>query len=298
MICFMQRFMQCSMQRIAILGIAGVFLTVMIAGAIDCAALVCKEVAFRPRAEVPSGDLRLADLLAPGACPLLRAEAAKIRFGAAPRAGAVRVLDGNTIRGVMRELRNEVAAPEEAHWRIPERVEIRLAGARQACAKIAQFIESLETFAPAGLEGSNWRDALNCAAAHEIPESSSLELARTSWNASLQRWEFALRCTRTNECVPFTVWANVKPPAEEVLRNSASYSQTLEHRRASAGIAGLIRPGETATLTWDHAGIRLVLPVTCLDAGQVGQSIRVRVRNGNRTLRAQVVDARNVRVGL
>jgi flagella basal body P-ring formation protein FlgA len=41
-----------------------------------------------------------------------------------------------------------------------------------------------------------------------------------------------------------------------------------------------------------------VLPVTCLDGGGMGQSIRVRVRNSDRMLRAQVAGAGRVRVGL
>jgi flagella basal body P-ring formation protein FlgA len=67
---------------------------------------------------------------------------------------------------------------------------------------------------------------------------------------------------------------------------------------AAAEEEAAVKRGQTATLTWDEAGIRVVLPVICLEAGRIGQSVLVRLENGTRTLRAEVVGTRAVRASL
>jgi flagella basal body P-ring formation protein FlgA len=67
---------------------------------------------------------------------------------------------------------------------------------------------------------------------------------------------------------------------------------------AGTGTGQLIKPGQTATLTWEQSGIRVVLPVTCLDGGGLGQLVRIRFKNGAQTLRAEVVGAGSLRAGL
>jgi hypothetical protein len=229
----------------------------------------------------------------------LQIEAAKIRLGVAPKRGTPRVFSANAIRGLVEGLGSGAALPgepREMQWQIPERVEIQRAGGTKSCAEIAQWIDHQDGSASRAGEGASLRDVLECAAAHDIPEKSSLLLVRTTWNAGLHRWEFALRCGQPEECVPFLVWAKTKSASPQSVQNS---KQGLSEKpRAAAGGPGLIRPGESATLVWDQGGIRVVLPVTCLDGGGMGQSIRVRVRNSDRMLRAQVAGAGRVRVGL
>jgi flagella basal body P-ring formation protein FlgA len=65
---------------------------------------------------------------------------------------------------------------------------------------------------------------------------------------------------------------------------------------ASRGPA--VQRGQTAMLTWEQGGIRVVLPVTCLEAGAAGQFVLVRFQNAPRTVRAEVVGAGEVRVSL
>jgi flagella basal body P-ring formation protein FlgA len=60
----------------------------------------------------------------------------------------------------------------------------------------------------------------------------------------------------------------------------------------------LVRPGQTATLIWDKGGIRVILPVTCLEAGARGQVVRVRLKNVVRTLRAEVMEDGTLQVRL
>ena len=56
----------------------------------------------------------------------------------------------------------------------------------------------------------------------------------------------------------------------------------------ASGTGWLVKPGQTATLTWEQAGIRAVLAVTCLDAGRLGQVVRVRFKNAARIMWAKV----------
>jgi hypothetical protein len=99
-----------------------------------------------------------------------------------------------------------------------------------------------------------------------------------------------LRCMQREDCIPFLVWAHADrtPPAAE----------SDPPKAAGAAVESLVKSGQTATLTWDEAGIRVVLPVTCLEAGGLGQLVRVQFRNGARILRAEVVGSGALRATL
>jgi hypothetical protein len=291
------------MKRVAILLAVGALIGV---GTVACHAQSCGGEVFQSRVTVQPGPLTLADLLAPAACPLLREPAEKIKLGAAPQAGAVRILRRNQ----MRTLLDELAAGAEnlagvLNRQVPERMEIRLAGEMKSCADIAGMIardsSAAAKMAAAPLNPASRDDAsappgqLDCSSLHEVPRKAQLELLHTAWNAGLHRWEFVVRCHRAEECVPFLVSTEGQPlrepPAEGAIKDYRSEASRPE-------AAERIRVGEGATLVWEQSGLRVILPVVCLEAGEVGQSIRVRVRNGNRTLRAQVVGAGRVRVAL
>ena len=64
------------------------------------------------------------------------------------------------------------------------------------------------------------------------------------------------------------------------------------------GNALLVKPGQTVSLSWEQGGIRVILPVTCLEAGGLGQLVRVRLKNVARTLRAEVMSDGTVQVRL
>jgi hypothetical protein len=156
----------------------------------------------------------------------------------------------------------------------------------------------------ANLDG-RWREDLDCAGARGIPEKASLEVTKSGWNMALERWEFALRCARPGDCIPFMVWV----PGAKAASAMASQSEARRRARASGkfssgledganGKQGLVKAGQTATLTWDERGIRVVLPVTCLDGGGLGQFVRVRLQNAPRILRAEVVGSGTLRANL
>jgi Chaperone for flagella basal body P-ring formation len=256
----------------------------------------CRALPLRESVEVGPGVLSLADLLPAGAagggCPELYRAAARVSLGAAPRAGSERVLDGREIRGRLEQIENSAASGREGwSWlaQTPERIVVRLAGARKSCAEVADFLAQAQARQGLTANDAEWRGELNCGGAGSVPQSAPIELTKTAWNPLLQRWEFALRCLRAGQCVPFLVWAR---GANGEASLPAIAPGAAPDREAA------VKRGQRATLTWDESGIRIVLPVTCLEAGAVGQSIRVRLDNGRTTLRAEVAGAGALRVSL
>lgn len=171
----------------------------------------------------------------------------------------------------------------------PERIEVRL-GSNKTCAEIARFVASA-----ASTNGAEVReDSLVCAAAQGIPEDSSLELWKSGWNQRLGRQEFALRCRRPKDCVPFLVWTSEPLTPAKVLRTSPKSVGTAADVENS--VMWVVRSGQTAILVWEQAGIRVTVPVVCLESGRAGQWVVVRFQNSSGQLRAEVVSAGRVRV--
>lgn len=307
---------------------ATITITIMILITVGCAGsslpchgeTACQKLVVRSQVEAAAGELSLADLLAPGTCPRWYREAAQVSLGAVPRAGGVRVLEGEEIRRLIGGIRdggwNTSAENQEI---MPQRIVVRQARAVKSCAEIARVIsaaepalgepalrEALADPAPAesssgrefkdkGKDGDRDKD-LDCSAARNVPEDSSLELLQAKWNAGLQRREFALRCGRPEDCIPFLVWVRADTSAGG---RADFFSRTSDGAKSGGKEAApLIKAGQTVMLTWDEAGIRVVLPVTSLQAGGLGQRVRVRFKNAPRTLQAEIVGAGMVRASL
>lgn len=283
------------MKWFAMVLMTGVFAAV----ALPCGAqLACPEVAVEAKVEAWTGTLTLADLLERDTCLQLWEAAAHVALGAAPRVGSTRVLDGDQVRRLLEGLEGEGSIRgKTVGVKVPERIVVQRAGATKSCAEIARFVAGVAP--PQDLAGapSRWQQDLDCAGARGIAVAAGLELTRNSWNAALQRREFALRCVRPEDCVPFLVWVHEEKTSSAPVANSG----TSRHFAPSLGanVAGhLVKPGQTAMLTWDESGIRVVLPVTCLDAGALGQFVRVQFKNTARILRAEVVGDGSLRASL
>jgi len=273
----------------------------------------CAAPAVLSRIAARAGGLTLADLLSPEACPQWLALAREVSLGAVPRTGSERVFDGTRVRHLLDAVRDRVEEltneenkavlndDREKHdkekddkykdhdRRIPERIVVRNREAVKSCAEIAGFVASGAA-----------AERLDCAAAGGVPEASSLELLKAGWNPRLARREYQLRCSKPEDCVPFLVWSvadNAVPGA-----NGAGTRGTFVRPRLQNAVvsqpAPLIRRGQTAMLTWEGAGIRVVAPVTCLESGGLGQFVRVRFQNASQTLRAEVTGAGNLRATL
>jgi len=183
-----------------------------------------------------------------------------------------------------------LAAP--LHAQVPRRVAGMHADATKSCAEIERFVS-------AAAKKSDTLSGLgdfHCAGAHAVPAGAQLELTKTAWNGALRRWEFALRCASPEDCVPFLVWAG--GDRNSSVAGASASSQSIWANAAANPGPQLVKAGQTATLTWDAGGIRIVAPVTCLDAGTLGQKVRIRFKNAVAILRAQVVGAGELQAGL
>ena len=269
------------------------------AASLPCAAgSNCAPVEVQAEVQVHAGELTLADLLAPNTCPLLRERAAQVSLGSAPRAGSVRGFDGQQIRRLLDRLEDGASGFTAGDDRIPERITVRRAGTTKSCAEIARLIATASSAQNTAAGASASKDGLDCTAAHGITEESALELASISWNASMQRWEYALRCARPENCVPFLVWTRARKTGAMPVQSFTGQRAETATPAGETGVVRLVKRGQTATLTWDQGGIRIVLPVTCLEAGGYGQFVLVRLPNASRTLRAEVTGAGELRASL
>ncbi len=290
------------MKRLSIALISGVFATALVQCSAEAA---CTQVTVLSRVAAARAELTLADLLTQGGCTLLHQEAAQVSLGAAPRAGSVRVLDGRQIRRLVEKLAGDGSRKEAVAMQVPERIVVQQAVAMKSCSEIARFVASTSASQGIGRIPRRWQDNLDCAAAQAIPEHATLELAKATWNAALQRWEFGMRCNRAEDCVPFLVWTSERntsaagtakaQPGNSDPRLSPDQLSTLFPPQESER---LVKAGQTATLSWDQGGIRIVLPVTCLDGGGLGQFVRVRFKNTARILRAEVLSDGTLRATL
>jgi hypothetical protein len=290
-------------------------ITMLMGGALAATSLrssageACSQVTVEASVEAGPGELTLADLLSPGACPQLREAAVEVTLGAAPLPGSVRVLDGREVRRRIEKLeaglpgslmRGMMRTEKTDAMAIPERIVVKRRGATKSCAEIARFVAGAAAAEDLLNAPSSWREYLDCAGARGVPGDASLELTNTTWSAPFERREFALRCARPRDCVPFLVWVS-EPKASTGGTSQRFHASGNSSSRVPTGASGperLVEPGQTASLTWDQAGIRVVLPVTCLDAGGLGQLVRVRLQNAARILRAEVVGQGILRASL
>jgi hypothetical protein len=245
----------------------------------------CRVPQLRESVEVGPGALSLADLLPPGNCHTLYQAAARVGLGVAPSGGSERVLDGAEIRVRFEQLEAGLTNVAGVIPIVPERIVVQRAQARAPCSEVARFLAGA---APNLSREVGWQNGLHCDAARNVAAGAELSLKGTRWNPLLQRWEFVLQCRRAGECVPFLVWLAAD--------NGGALFSTATARLQSEDAA--VKRGQTAMLTWDQGGIRVVVPVMCLEPGAIGQSIRVRIENAGRTLRAEVVAAGELRVSL
>jgi hypothetical protein len=297
------------MKRLALVWMSGFVLAASFHGE---AQAVCARVTVRASYETATPKITLADLLIADRCLPLQEAAARVSLGATPRLGSVRVLEGSQIRRLLEELGVENRELKKTMvLEVPERTVVRRSEAIRSCAKIAQLLARAAPVGAITSERGLGEEDLQCPAIRGIAAGSALELAKTTWNIRLRRWEFALRCIHPEQCVPFLVWTRGQPwlAARDSAARSAAFGQrslqpeSLQKIQESSkvqanGSERLVKLGQTATLTWEHSGLRIMLLVTCLDAGGMGEFVRVRFKNTPRIMRAVVVGQATLRAQL
>lgn len=271
---------------------------------LSAAQSTCHRGAFQSHVEVREEKITLADLLTRDTCPPLLAAAERVSLGAAPHAGSVRVFTGDQIRRQVEALAVGALREPMAGIPIPERIAVRRGITIMSCAGIARFLADESSLRTVAGETTRSENRMDCAGARGVPADALLELTKSGWNPALQRWEFALRCTRPEQCIPFLVWrsgeanASGRPDGMKSATASASSAGASIGFARGGDIGRLVKPGQTVTLSWDGGGIRIVLPVTCLDGGGAGELVRVRFKNTSRILQAEVLGDGTLRARL
>lgn len=279
----------------------------------------CPAARVLANIEVGASDFSLADLLSPDTCAEILRAASTVHLGKAPLLGSARVFDGGTLRRLLLDLaaNNENHETEHFGLEVPERVTVKRAGPRMSCPQLASALsEAAPTPASSGpvdiaAVHKSWAatvaaQSLDCGPTDRVPRDARLELRKISWNPALLSWEFSLRCIDAKDCVPFlvrTTGPKTSPAAFRIAPQKhtpvapsdraarLSIAPAAEIQPALENVEIVVRPGQPVTLVWEQAGIRMVLPVICLDRGGLGASVRARVKNSRRVLRAQVISA-------
>jgi hypothetical protein len=259
------------------------------------------ECAVQAGVEVNDGEFSLADLLPPDICPGFRHLAARLLLGRSPLPGSTRVFSGEEIRTLIKKslsLGSETTN-EPPRVRVPERITVRRSGARLSCTEILGSItqaSSLET--PAAISAGSLAPDADCGASGRIRQDAPIVVAKRLWNPAQGIWEITARCLQPQDCVPFLLRTRGNPlradspPGATVNKNSAGTKQS-----PLLGTS-MVRPGQSMTLLWDQDGIQVILHVTCLDRGGLGETVRARLQHGDRVLRATVMNAETLRMQL
>lgn len=107
-----------------------------------------------------------------------------------------------------------------------------------------------------------------------------------------ERLSARIECIESDECLPFFVAIRTGQEAEQqIAAISARYSPAGTAPRAAA----VVRSGTTVNLFLDGEHLHIRIPVTCLESGAPGQTIRVQDKSHRLIFTAQVVDGSAVR---
>jgi Chaperone for flagella basal body P-ring formation len=222
----------------------------------------------------------------------------------AAKPGAAHVAEGED----KNEDKDEDGSLQWASLSVPERITVRSRGARASCADLAKRI--LAGIAPGAARSSLAESAANksirpapgagsapdvdCGAADRIPEDAPVEVIRATWDAALKTWDISAGCVHPSDCVPFLVRLRggdqpARPALVRFALRESPAGEPVSHKAASpTGDSPLVRSGDKAILSWDRGGIRLLVPVVCLAAGTLGQTVRARIAGTGRILEATV----------
>ena len=250
-----------------------------------CTAIVLPEV------EVGQAGFFLSDLLDRGSCPQLAAAAARVRLGAAPLAGSVRVLEGREVRALLESLPG-VSHAEGAAIEVPGRIRVRRAGQRASCAEIQEmmFSKSASPMPDATVSESR------CGAGGSILRGTPVEITARRWDAGLASWELRVRCRQPEDCVPFLIRVRSPELPAEIRFSRAQNTDPDKAIETRAGAQMLVHRGQTAALVWDEQGVRVIVPSVSLDGGNAGDTVRARIAGSGRVVRAIVTGAGQLRV--
>lgn len=249
------------------------------------------KVSLRERIEINRESIRLSDLLPPDAPVALIAASNPIEVGPAPLPGSPRVLLAPQLITKLADrpdLLSELVLPAtitvtRKGWPIP------LQSIRSAAASYMQK----RGWPQAGLLA---RADIAWPAVIALAENPAFEVSGAFWDYRQHLLQLRVRCLKRLACASFLVMTQFPGSLVErqiVFTPPATTSphpplQSLEASQPASGNP-LTHAGDPASLILESNGIRISLPVVCLQRGFLRQEIRVRDAAGPRVYRAEVV---------
>jgi Chaperone for flagella basal body P-ring formation len=260
-----------------------------------------RALELQTSAVVNGNVIHLSDLLSDETRPQFRAEAASVKLGHAPQIGDVRVIRRTELKDLLRWypalLASVIIPPEISITRASYPI-----SNNAVKDEIARFVNQ-------GRGNELDLERLNLhlpVQQRSLEQNPVLEVARATWDSRDHDLQFELRCADRTSCRRFLVRASVKTDSFsnlsselESLTSRAPFRSAMSPRnpKRPSGVP-LVQPGKRAMLIMEGGGIRITLPVICLQRGGRSQQVRVRELRGQRIFQAQVVGEKLLRAAL
>lgn len=127
-----------------------------------------------------------------------------------------------------------------------------------------------------------------------VAEQSGLHVAAVHAVPEANLWLLRMECSSRPACLPFEVLLRARGQATANLPDTRTKPGSLDPGVRLA--TPLVRAGQRVELAEEGSGMRLSAPVVCLEAGRMGQRIRVRNVSSGRVVVARVRAAGQVTV--
>ena len=247
-----------------------------------CRDLKGKSLLLRTEVEVRRNIVYLSDLLPGDMSFELAVSARRIQIAHAPQIGSDSSIPRATI------LERLAAFPDLAsRLKVPEQVVVRRHGYEIGADAITLALTSF--FSQQGWDVTLPGNA-RLAAAESVTPHPALEVSGYNWDYRTHQMQFRVRCRNSHECQSFLVGVALprRPrPTGEESRPKAKLDRHMLQRTSLGPV--LAEAGKPATLLVEGDGIRLTLPVLCLDRGRISESVRARDRVHRRQFTAIVI---------
>jgi hypothetical protein len=166
------------------------------------------------------------------------------------------------------------------------RTEAALAARRGACAALVRrllcphkYREQHESGPTTLEEDAGLRRSVperDCGNAGHVPADSPLEITNDVWDPALRSRVLFVRCLRFRDCIPFVLRVQ-ESDCDEHRYVATAIPASPGVKRNTAGSKSVVRAGQHATLVWEQQGLRSTVRVICLERGDLGDKVRVRL---------------------
>ncbi len=260
-----------------------------------------QTVVVAEKVEVPGDELTLAALLPASAPPELLQAARSIDLGRSPLLGSVRALNKKEIEARLKNSPETLRAIPLPAQVIVSRRSFGIAAERLQSA-IRAFLR-IRGWSTADLHGE--RAAQVEGLARTALPDATLEVEGATWDARHNWLQFRIHCVARAACGSFFADAQPSPEMASLWRQRLGGMQKKSPSTSVASVqarptgivakkrpqAALALAGRPATLILQGNGIRITLPVICLQRGALAQTVRVRDILGKHMFEARVIGA-------